>query len=62
MQTVYSDFALLISVPHFKSINFFQNRLKIKLFLKKDFFQALGASPLIPETTPSPIANFWLRA
>ena len=30
-------FALLISMPRFNSINFFQNWLKIKLFLPKEY-------------------------
>ena len=45
-------FALLISMPHFKSINFYQNRLKIKLFLKKNTkFSIAGVS------TPRPRAS-----
>ena len=40
---------LLISIPHFKSINFYQNRPKIKLFLQIQIFRAMGA---IPETVP----------
>ena len=40
-------FALLISMPRFKSIIFYQNSPKIKLFLKKmQSFRALGAPPV----------------
>ena len=52
-------FALPISMPRFKSIIFYPNSPKIKLFLKKKVqkFRVLGA----PLSDP-PIANFWLRA
>ena len=40
-------FALLISMPHFKSINFYQNRPKIRIFLRKStkFSSAGGSTP-----------------
>ena len=49
-----------MSMPRFKSIIFYQNSPKIKLFLKKiQNFQALRAPPPDPPNSP-PIANFWL--
>ena len=46
-------FALPISMPHFKSIIFYQNNPKIKFFLKKNAkFQALGAPPPDPQAPP----------
>ena len=67
-------FALPISMPRFKSINFYQNIPKIKLFLQKIakffmcwrlrprplFLQRLGALLPGPQNIPA-IANFWLR-
>ena len=48
-------FALLISLPSFTSINFYQNSPKINIFLQNiQNFRASGAS----ETAP--IADFWL--
>ena len=48
--------ALLISMPHLtlKSIELYQNRPKIKLFLQKKIqnLRALGALPPDPGTTP----------
>ena len=63
-------FALPISMPRFKSIIFYQNWSKIKLFLQKmQNFRALktkalppageGFAPRPPKIAP--IANFWLR-
>ena len=52
---------MLISMPHFKSINFYQNRPKIKLFLQnkhKKIFERWGLRPLTPRATP--FADFWL--
>ena len=47
--------AELISMPRFKNINFYQNRLKIKLFLQN--LQTLSAPP--PDTSKHPpIADF----
>ena len=44
--------ALPISMPRFKSIIFYQNRPKIKLFLQKmQSFRALGASPPDPRAS-----------
>ena len=48
-------FAGLISMPSFKSIDFYQNRLKIKLFLKKNnakFSSAWVSAYHTPETAP----------
>ena len=54
-------FAPQISMPRFNSINFYQNRPKIKLFCQKiQNFLALGAPPKKTETVPPPIAGFWL--
>ena len=70
-------FALLISMPYFKSINSSQNKSKIKLFLQKrnQIFRVLGAyprpqwhpadggrAPIDPRNNPSPTAKFWLSA
>ena len=54
-------FALLISIPRLNSINFYQNRPNIKLFLltKYKFFERWGLCPQTSVTTP--ITNFWLR-
>ena len=43
-------FALPISMPRFKSINFYQNSPKIKLFLQKNakFFVCWGLFPQTP--------------
>ena len=41
-------FALPISMPRFKCINFGQNSPKVKLFLQTQKFQALGAPPPDP--------------
>ena len=55
-------FALPISMPRFKSINFYHNIPKTKLFFAK-FVCVLGAGlRLQASKTPTPIANFWLRA
>ena len=51
--------ALLISMPCFESINFYQNKLKIKLFLQNN--TNFWAPPPDPRNTPFPIADFWLR-
>ena len=49
-------------MPRFKSIIFYQNSPKIKLFLKKNAkVSSAGAPPPDPQTSP-PIANLWLRA
>ena len=51
MQTVCHVFAQLISIPHFKSINFYQNRPKIKLFkIKQQNFELWGLHLLTPKT------------
>ena len=42
-------------MPHFKSINFYQNSPKLKLFKKKFFFRALRAPPPDPRNSPSPL-------
>ena len=49
-------FALLISMLHFKSINFYQNRPKIKFFLRKKYktFHRCGLSFQIPKQ-PTPL-------
>ena len=68
--TSLTMFALPISMPRFKNINFYQNRPKIKLFLQKNakFFvfcglrtqtpclQRLGALSLDPQSIP-PLRN-----
>ena len=64
-------------MTRFNTINFYQNRLKLKLFLPKNTKfssagapppgprasggPAVGASPQVPRNS-SPIADFWLRA
>ena len=50
--------------PHLKSINFHQNKPKIKLILKKKYkiFDRWELHPQPPETAPPPSADFWLRA
>ena len=53
-------FPLLTSMPRFISINFYQNRPKIKLFLSKTTILS-SAQPQTPATAPV-IADFWLRA
>ena len=53
---------MLISMPHFKSINFYQNTPKIKLFLQnkdKKIFDRWWLRPRTPRAAP--IADFWLR-
>ena len=47
-------FALLISMPGFHSINFYQNRPKVKLFFPKKYktFERWGLRPKIPVTAP----------
>ena len=49
-------------MPCFESITFYQNKLKIKLFLQnnKNFLSARGYAPTL-RNAPFPIANFWLR-
>ena len=55
-------FALLISMPCFVSINFYQNKLKIKLFLQNNTnFSSAGGSAPKPRDAPLLIADFWLR-
>ena len=46
-------FALPISMPRFKNINFYQNIPKVKLFLQKNakFFLVLVASPPDPRAS-----------
>ena len=66
-------FAVLISMPRFKSNNFYQTRPKIKLLLQKNCtifecwglwpqtpngFQQLGVAPTLKSATL--VANFWL--
>ena len=41
-------FALIISIPRFKSINYHQIRPKIGYLKKKQNFRVLGAKPLDP--------------
>ena len=51
-------FALLISMPRFKSINFYQERPKFKLFLHQNtkFFSAGGLPPdPVPPAAGSPL-------
>ena len=65
-------FALPISKPRFKSINFQPNSPKMKLFLQKNAkFSSAGGLPPNPQPpaaggeapkTAPPIVNFWLRA
>ena len=57
-------FALLIFMPHFKSINFYQNKPKIKLILEKiQNFRELELHLQTPKTDPLPLtAYFWIRA
>ena len=51
-------FSPLISLPHFKSINFYQNRPKIKLFLQKNTkFLSAGLRPHTPRTAPLQISG-----
>ena len=53
-------FALLISVLCFKSINFYQNKLKIKLFLQNNLnFLSAGGSALRPPKPPFPHSRFF---
>ena len=55
-------FALLISIPCFESINFYQNRLKIMFFLQNNTnFSSAGGSALDPPNASFPISDFWLR-
>ena len=56
-------FAPLISMPSFESIDFYQNKLKIKLFLQNNtnFLSAEGSGARPPKR-PFPISDFWLRA
>ena len=44
-------------MPRFSSINFYQNRPKIKLVfvINRQNFQALGAPPLDPRKSPPPL-------
>ena len=46
----------MISMPYFKSINFYQNRPKIKLFLPKNikFSSSEGSAPRPPKQPPPP--------
>ena len=66
---------MLIFMPHFSSINFYQNRPKFKLFLPKKYeiFERWGLRPHIPVPqfaggfAPRPpkqsqSANYWLNA
>ena len=54
---------VLVSTPHFKSINFYQTRPKIKFFRKKiQNFWALGAPLSDPRNRTPSIADFWLHA
>ena len=51
-------------MPDFKSIIFYQNKPKLKLFLQKkkiQNFHVLGAPPPDPQNSPF-ISDFWLRA
>ena len=52
-------FALLISMPCFVSINFYQNKFKIRLFFAKQykFFECWGLSPQTPRR-PFPHCRF----
>ena len=55
-------FTLLISMPRFKSINFYQNWPKFKLFLQTKYkiFERYWLRSQAPHTAP--FADFWLRA
>ena len=57
IQPIYATslimFTLLIPMPSFKSINFDQNRPKIKLFLQQNF-ERWGQSPHTSKTAPQP--------
>ena len=51
--TSLNMFALLISMPRFKSIIFYQNNPKIKLFLQKSaVFERWGLRSQTPKTAP----------
>ena len=55
-------FSLLISMPRFESVNFCQNKLKIKLFLLNNRkFLSAGAPPPDVRNAPLPIADCWIR-
>ena len=53
-------FALPSSLPHFKSIIFYQNRPKIKLFLQNNakFSSAGGSAPRPPNYPPLRIPGY----
>ena len=54
-------FALLIFMPRFDSINFYQNRPRIRLFFQKNkIFERWWLRPQTPATV-LPIAEFCLR-
>ena len=52
---------MLISMPRFNGINFYQTRPKIKFSFAQKIqnFLAVGLRPQTPITTP-PIVDFWL--
>ena len=52
MQLVNHVFALLILMPRFNNINFYQTRPKIKLFLTKKY-KILDRCGLCPRNSPS---------
>ena len=54
----FNDVFTLISLPHFKSINFYQNRSKIKLILQKNTkFLSAGIRPHTFRTAPLQISG-----
>ena len=58
------NFATSLIIVTFKSNNFYQNRPKIKFFWQKNhkIFKRWGLRPQTPETAPTVIVDFLLRA
>ena len=55
-------FVLLNFMPCFESINFYQSKLKIKVFWKHNTSSLSAGAPLLDlRNAPFPIAYFWLR-
>ena len=61
--TLIMFFGIANFEPCFESFNFYQNKLKIKLFLQNDtnFSRAGGSASRLTKRS-FPIAEFWLRA